>query len=269
MAKFLSGTELVDYIKERQVRQVRALRQSRGVIPRLVIIKNPDSSEAINVYVRLKQRYGNDILIETTVETAVDDDMGTVIERANKDPSIHGIIVQLPLEDITKTDKILNSLLPVKDVDGLGENAAFDSATAAAINWLMAGYGIDLKNKNIVIVGNGRLVGAPLASIWRKSGLRVSVLDENTMDLKTSLLSSQVIVSATGVPGLIKPDMISIGAVLVDAGTASEGGVLVGDVDPAVRLRDDITITPQIGGVGPLTIAMLFDHVIRAAQQTT
>lgn len=268
MAKLLSGSELVGYIKERQARQVRALRQAHRVFPRLVVIKSTSASDVIDVYVRMKQRYGDDILIETVIETLDEAEMPAAIARYNDDPSVHGIIVQLPLSDPSKTDEVVNGIAPEKDVDGLGEQARFDSATAAAINWLMAGYGIELRGKAIAVVGNGRLVGAPLAKMWRESGLDVTVLDDTTPDLTSPLKASDVIVTATGVPRLITRDMVAIGTTVVDAGTASENGVIVGDVDETVRARGDVNITPEKGGVGPLTIAMLFDHVIQAAQKT-
>lgn len=268
MAKLLNGAELVDYIKERQARQVRALRQAWHTFPRLVIIKSTSASDVIDVYVRMKRRYGDDILIETVIETADELSMPEVIARHNDDPNTHGIIVQLPLADSAQVDDIVNLIAPEKDVDGLGQHAGYDSATATAINWLLAGYGVDLGKKVIAIVGEGRLVGAPLARMWRNSGFNVTVIDKKygDIDLKGTLRSSEVIVTATGVPRLITTDMVPVGSVVVDAGTASEGGVIVGDVDPAVRLRDDVKITPEKGGVGPLTIAALFDSVIQAAQ---
>lgn len=266
MTRLLNGSELVGYIKERQAKQVRALRQAWHVFPRLAIIKPLGSSPVIDTYVRMKGRYGDDILIETVVETLSETDMPAVIERLNKDDSIHGIIVQLPLDDPNRTDEIVNMIAPEKDVDGLGSGAKFESATAGAIAWLLAGYGVELRDKKIAIIGNGRLVGAPLAKMWRESGLDVTVLTRQNTDLKDVLKISDVIITATGSPHLVTTDMIKPGAVVVDAGTASENGVIVGDLDPAVRLRDDLTITPEKGGVGPLTIAMLFDHVITSAQ---
>lgn len=266
MTKLLNGSELVGYIKERQAKQVRALRQAWRVFPRLAIIKPLGSSPVIDTYVRMKGRYGDDILIETVVETLSETDMPAAIERLNKADSIHGIIVQLPLDDPSRTDEIVNMIAPEKDVDGLGGGAKFESATAGAIAWLLAGYGVELRDKKIVIVGNGRLVGAPLAKMWRESGYDVTVLTRQNTDLKDILKLSDVIITATGSPHLVTTDMVKPGAVVVDAGTASENGVIVGDLDPAVRLRDDLTITPEKGGVGPLTIAMLFDHVITSAQ---
>ena len=161
----------------------------------------------------------------------------------------------------------MNLVEPSKDVDGLGKNAILDPATPMAINWLLAGYNVDLKNKNILIVGNGRLVGAPLARMWHNSHLEVKVVDSSCKDLSSELRAADIIVSATGVPGLIKSEDIKLGAVVVDAGTASEHGKIVGDVAPDVRERSDLTITPEKGGVGPLTIVALMDNVIRSARQ--
>jgi methylenetetrahydrofolate dehydrogenase (NADP+)/methenyltetrahydrofolate cyclohydrolase len=267
MAKLLNGSELVGYIKERQARQVRALRQAHRVFPKLAIVKSTTASEVIDVYVRMKQRYGDDILIETVVETLDEADMPAAIARLNADSSVHGIIVQLPLADPSKTDDIVNLVAPEKDVDGLGKNAGFDSATAGAINWLLAGYGVDLNAKKIAIVGNGRLVGAPLARMWTDSGYDVTVLDNSVEDIASVIRESDVVVSATGVPRLITANMINVGATVVDAGTASENGVIVGDIEPSIRERDDVKVTPEKGGVGPLTIAALFDHVIEAASK--
>lgn len=269
MTKILDGSELVGYIKERQARQVRALRQSSHIAPRLVIIKSKTASPVIDTYVRMKGRYGDDILIETVVMSLDEAVMAETIVELNSDSEVHGIIVQLPLDDASNTDEILKVIAPVKDVDGLGPDSRFDSATAKAINWLLAGYGVDLKDKKIAIVGNGRLVGAPLAHMWRESGFDVTVLTRDTSDIASILRQSSVIVTATGVPHLVTSEMVSIGSVVVDAGTASEEGRIVGDIDDTVRAREDLTITPEKGGVGPLTVAALFDNVITAAQATT
>lgn len=265
MAKLLSGTELVGYIEERQARQVRALRQASRVFPRLVILKSAASSPVVDTYIRMKQRYADEILIETVVETLAEQDMPAAIARHNADPLTHGIIVQLPLADAAATDAIVNVIAPEKDVDGLGKQAVYDSATATAINWLLSGYAIDLRDKAIVIVGNGRLVGAPLARMWRQSGYEVTVVDDQTPDIASLIYKADIVVTATGVPRLLTSDMIQIGATVVDAGTASENGVIIGDVEPSVRDRDDLKITPEKGGVGPLTIAALCDAVIQSA----
>lgn len=263
--KLLSGAELAGYIKERQARQVRALRQSDHIQPRLAVIQTIDDP-VIDTYVRLKRRYGSDILVDVDVYKINQIEAITTIQKLNQDKSIHGIIVQLPLENMQQADEILNSVAVSKDVDGLGADATLTAATPLAIDWLLAGYNVNLKEKKIVLVGNGRLVGAPLAKLWRASGLNVTVCDDKTKDLAKEVQAADIIVTATGVPGLIKSSMIKPDAVVVDAGTAAEHGKVVGDVAPDVRQRNDVTITPEKGGVGPLTIAALFDNVIRAAQ---
>lgn len=265
--KSLNGAELASYIKSRQARQVRALRQAWSIFPKLAIVQTTDDP-VINTYVRLKKRYGEDILIEVESFTLSEDQALEQIKQLNSDSKVHGIIVQLPLSDPSRTDQLVNAVDPAKDVDALGAGATLDPATPMAINWLLAGYNIDLANKKIAIVGQGRLVGAPLARMWRDSGYSVTTLDKSSENLEETLQSSEVIVSAAGQPGLITSDLVASGAVIVDAATASENGEIVGDVAPSVRERSDVTITPVRGGVGPLTVAALFDNVIRAASAT-
>ena len=278
--KILDGKELAGFVKERQAAEVRRL-QAQGVSPKLVIIR--DSGNPVIVkYVNLKVAYGEDIGVKV-LDVLVDDAEGAkqAISEANSDPTVSGIIVQLPLQDISATDEVVSLISPEKDVDGLsgsvldlkfvrGEKVAFsnrpfDSATATAINWLLTGYDINLSDKKIALVGRGRLVGAPLYRMFVNSGLDATVFGHDA-DL-TVLKSYDVIISATGVAHLIKSAMIKPGTVVVDAGTANEGGKLVGDVDPEVLERKDLAaVTPVVGGVGPLTVAALFDNVIRGAK---
>ncbi len=265
--KLLDGSELSGYIKERQAKQVRALRQAWKVIPRLAIIET-GTNPVSDVYVRLKQKYGEDILVEVDRHRVDLDQVFELVEQLNHDPSIHGIIIQLPLSDPSRTDELVNAISSSKDVDGLGASADYISATATAIDWLLAGYNVTLTNKKIAIVGQGRLVGAPLTKLWRNAGYKIETYDENSADeLVGDLNSFDIVVTATGRPSLIKPEMLKPGAVVVDAGTATENDKVVGDVDESVRLRTDLTITPKKGGVGPLTIAALFDNVITAARK--
>lgn len=259
--KILNGSDIADYMKENQAHQVRAL-QSQKIRPKLVIIRNSDNP-VIKKYVELKQRYGDDIGV--IVEDWKRDDVEAAIKEVNADPTTHGVIVQLPLEGKHDLDQILPKIQPGKDVDGLGNGKVFESATATAINWLLASYDINLDRARIALVGRGRLIGKPLAKMWQNSGYDIKVFHRG--DDLSELKNYGVIVSATGVPHLIKNEMISSGTVIVDAGTASEDGVLVGDIDDAVRERSDLTaITPKIGGVGPLTVTALFEHVLMAAK---
>ena len=278
--KILDGKELAGFVKERQAAEVRSL-QAQGVSPKLVIIRDSDNPVIVK-YVNLKIAYGEDIGVKV-LDVLVKDADGAkkAIKEANSDPTVSGVIVQLPLRDISKTDEVISLITPEKDVDGLsgsvldlkfaqGEkvefsNRPFDSATATAINWLLTGYDINLSDKKIALVGRGRLVGAPLYRMFVNSGLDVTVFGHNA-DLAV-LKDYDLIISATGVAHLIKSAMIKPKAVVVDAGTASEGGKLVGDVDPEVLERKDLAaVTPVVGGVGPLTVAALFDNVIRGAK---
>lgn len=262
--KLLDGADLAEYIKERQAGQIRSLRQQHHIKPKLAVVQTKDDP-VIDMYVRMKRGYGSDILVDVDVFKIAQTEAADLIERLNQDESVSGIIVQLPLEDADQTDELLRNISAIKDVDGLGDKSEFTPATALAIDWLLAGYNVDLKNKKIVVVGNGRLVGKPLAKLWRSSGLDVMVCDRQTKDLARELNDADVIVTATGVPDLIKSSMIKPGATVVDAGTATDKGKVVGDLSSDVRQRDDLTITPEKGGVGPLTVAALFDNVLRAA----
>jgi len=264
--KSLNGRELADYIKERQAHQVRALRQAWQVQPKLAIVVTIDHP-VINVYMRMKKRYGADILIDTEIHQVTQDEAPATIQQLNEDPSVHGIIVQLPLERPEETESIVNLVAPEKDVDALGQKALFEPATPMAILWLLAGYNINLPGKKILLVGRGKLVGEPLERMFKASDLDVRVADRQTKDLAAETLQADVIITATGSPAILYPDMIKQGAVIVDAGVAGEEGKTVGDVAPEVYERDDLTITPPKGGVGPLTVCALFENVIRAAQR--
>lgn len=266
VVKLLDGTELADYVKERQAKQVRNLRQSWNIAPKLAIIQTVDDP-VIDTYVRMKHRYGEDIAIDVDVHRPKPDEILSVIAELNDDESVHGIIVQLPLAPGVSVDDVLNAVETTKDVDGLAKESRFTAATAQAIDWLLNGYNVELKARKIAIVGNGRLVGAPLAGLWRQAGYQVTVFDEHSNNMAKSLRRHDLIVSAAGVPGLIRSESIQPGAVVVDAATSAEHGKVVGDVATEARERTDLTITPEKGGVGPLTVVSLFDNVIRAARQ--
>ena len=244
--KILNGKELASFIKARQARQIAGMKHP----PKLLIIRDSDNP-VIAKYVNLKIKYGQDIGI--AVEDFHAKDSTEITERinsANVDSSISGIIIQLPLTDQAKTEELCNLITPSKDVDGLGEKASFDSATATAINWLLAGYDIKLDQQKIALVGRGKLVGAPLYKMFKNSGYDVTLFHRGS-DL-TKLNQYDIIITATGKPGLISGPMVKPGACVVDAGTASEDGVLKGDVADDVRARTDLAaITPTIGGVGP------------------
>lgn len=262
--KVLNGSELAGYIKERQSREAQTLILNHKIIPSLAIILTVDNP-IINIYVNLKQKYGHDLGIRVQVYKCDDTNIEKTIQMLNKDSSTHAIIIQLPLFDQNLTDKLVNLVDPKKDVDGLNDNSLYDSATPLAIMWLLAGYNIELKNKKILIIGKGKLVGKPLYGLLSKSELDVEQADRSVKDLKSMTIKSDIIITATGTPALLVPEMLKKGAVIVDAGVASEEGKISGDLDPTVYNRKDLIITPQKGGVGPLTVCALFENVLKAA----
>jgi methylenetetrahydrofolate dehydrogenase (NADP+)/methenyltetrahydrofolate cyclohydrolase len=262
--KILDGKELAGFIKERQAHVVRGMAKK----PTLLIIRDSDNP-VITKYVNLKIQYGEDIGVSVIDFRAhSSDEIRTKILEANADPEIFGMILQLPILEKEKTDELTDVIAPSKDVDGLSSHGNFDSATATAINWLLSGYDIPLADSRIAIVGRGKLVGAPLFKMFSDSGFDVSLFHRG--DDLTKLKEYDIIITATGVPGLISSSMIKPGATLVDAGTASEDGVLKGDASEEVRARTDLrAITPIKGGVGPLTVTCLFEHVIQAATDSS
>lgn len=265
--KLLSGKDLADYIKQRQAQDVRSLRQSKKIFPKLAIIQTVDD-RVINTYVRLKKSYGADILIDVDIYRVTQSEVPGLLVGLNEDISVQGIIIQLPLEDPSKTDEIVNLVTPKKDVDALGQKAEFEPATPMAIMWLLAGYNIGLQGKKVLLIGRGKLVGAPLERMLKNSDIDVSVADRSVSNLSELTLQADVIITATGSPAILYPDMLKQKAVVVDAGVASEDGKTIGDLATEVYQREDLTLTPAKGGVGPLTVCALFENVILAARRS-
>ena len=263
--KLLNGSVLAGYIKERHVQQVGQLKK-RNIQPKLAIVQVKDDP-VINTYVRLKKQYGADIGVEVEVHTPKQTEAPELLNRLSNDKSVYGIIVQLPLTNPSETEKIVNLVAPEKDVDALGKDAQFEPATPMAILWLLNGYNVDLAGKHVLLIGRGKLVGEPLEKILKSSGIDVKVIDREVKNLAEHTKEADIIITATGSPAILYSDMIKQGAVVVDAGVASESGKTVGDLAPEVYERDDLTITPEKGGVGPLTVCALFENVIRAASK--
>jgi len=264
--KELNGLDVAEFIQNRQVVRVRTLKSSLHVVPKLAIVRT-NTSPVMDVYLKLKQNYADVIGAELEVFHVSEDKAMAQIAELNERDDIHGIIVQLPLEKPSYTDDLLNAILSQKDVDGLATESQFDPATPTAILWLLSAYNIEPLGKNVLVVGQGRLVGAPLTKMLQCSGVNVTIADETTKDLKSLTLAADIIISATGQSRIITEDMVKLDAVVIDAGTASENGVVVGDVDDALRNRDDVIITPKRGGVGPLTVAALFENLLLASSK--
>lgn len=264
--KLLSGSELVGFIMERQAKQVRNLKQAHRITPKLAIIRCNPENDVISTYIRLKQTYGADIGVEVEMYNEAVDTIDARIDGLNARDDVHGVIIQLPVTPSDITDTVLERVAPHKDVDGLSSQTLYDPATPMAILWLLAGYNVTLEK--VAVVGRGRLVGAPLVRMLENSGVEVAAYDKDfDGDLADELQKAKIVITATGQAGLIRADMLAPKTTVIDAGTASEDGVIRGDLADDVRRREDLVVTPERGGVGPLTVAALFDNVLRAARR--
>lgn len=216
-------------------------------------------------YVERKRKMGVDLGIEVTArEYSADIAEADLAEEMGKlaiDKNVNGIIVQLPLPRHISEQNILDLIPPEKDVDALGSEAKVLSPTVGAIKEILERNKIDLKNKKVVVVGNGRLVGRP-ASIWlTQEGADVEVIDIETKNPDEILRQADIIISGVGKSDLITPDKIKDGVVLIDAGTSESLGQIVGDANPACADKCSL-FTPVPGGVGPLTVVMLFRNLL-------
>jgi len=261
----LNGSELAGFIKERQARQVRSLR-SKKIYPKLAIVQ-VKTDPVTNAYMRMKKKYGDDIGVEVDIHNPSQAEAAGLIQKLNEDESVYGIIVQLPLPDPSETDELVNLISPNKDIDGLGDKAEFEPATPMAILWLLAGYNIDLQGRKVLLIGLGKLVGAPLKKIFESSGVKLTVATRENKDLTPFTLEADVIISAANAAAILTSNMLKPGTVVVDAGVAGEAGKTVGNLAEEVYERDDLVLTPRKGGVGPLTVCALFENVIRAAEK--
>lgn len=190
------------------------------------------------------------------------------IHELNKDKEVNGILIQLPLPEHINTDNVINAVKTEKDVDGLGKaNDILECCTPKGIIRLLEKYKISLKGKKIVLIGHGRLVGKPLSLMLKKRGLKFRVCTDKTKDLKKETLEADILISATGVPHLITGEHVKQGVVIVDVGIAKKDERIVGDVDFQSVKSKALYITPVPNGVGPMTIAMLIENVIDAANR--
>jgi len=217
---------------------------------------------ATSHYIAAKIRYGEEIGVPVTVFTETDATILARVKALNSQQPVTGIIIQLPLSPVDLTEDVLAALDPAKDVDGLGSGQFYDAATPKAVLWLLAAYNIDLKNQQIAVVGQGRLIGRPLADALKVSGEHVDRIDITTKNATAKVAAADIVICATGTTAAVTSDMVKPGAVVVDCGSPSS------ELSPELLARTDITRTPNPGGVGPMTVAALFDNLLIAAQRS-
>jgi methylenetetrahydrofolate dehydrogenase (NADP+)/methenyltetrahydrofolate cyclohydrolase len=171
-------------------------------------------------------------------------------------------VVQLPLPKQINANKILDLIPSDKDVDALSENASVLAPVAGAVREVLERNQVELEGKKILVVGQGRLVGRPVAIWLAQEGYEVETADINTKNLAELTNRADVIITGVGKPGLIKLEDIKEGAILIDTGTSESAGKLMGDVDPTCAVKCSL-LSPVPGGVGPITVAMIFKNLLQ------
>jgi methylenetetrahydrofolate dehydrogenase (NADP+) / methenyltetrahydrofolate cyclohydrolase len=288
MARIIDGNKIAQQITEEAAVKAEAMKQA-GIIPHLSVILVGDDP-ASQVYVNRKQKTcEQNGLSSTTLRleaSTTEQTLLQVIEKMNADPLVHGILVQLPLPKHMATDKIIQAISPDKDVDGFhpvnrgkltaGE-ACFVPCTPAGIQQLLLREGFDPAGKHVVVVGRSNIVGMPLAIMLaqKKKGANatVTLCHTGTKDVGYFTKQADIVVVASGRTNTLTADMVREGCVVIDVGvnriedlTAAKGYRLVGDVDFASVEKKAMAITPVPGGVGPMTIAMLLQNTLQAAE---
>ncbi|MHB8262809.1 MAG: bifunctional 5,10-methylenetetrahydrofolate dehydrogenase/5,10-methenyltetrahydrofolate cyclohydrolase [Acidimicrobiales bacterium] len=278
-AKILDGESLAAKIREEVAGEAAKLRAG-GTIPGLGTILVGDDPPSTR-YVAMKHADCAEVGIESIHEhlpaDVTQEELISVVSRFNSDTRVHAYLVQLPLPVGLDEEEVLLSVDPTKDVDGLhpvnlgllvmGRPRVLP-CTPAGILELLSANGISLEGKHVVIVGRGLTIGRPLALLaaLKRPGCNaaVTVVHTGVPDMADHVRRADIVIAAAGHGGLVRPDMVKPGAVVVGAGTSWEGRKLLSDVDEAVG---EVAgwITPRIGGVGPMTRAMLLRNAISAA----
>lgn len=268
----MDGKSLKNEILSGLAEEVKALDK----VPTLCVIQVGDD-EASNVYINQKRKMCNDIgynfIHEKYDDSITEDELLKNIERFNSNDNIDAILVQMPLPSGINEKSIQNAVNKYKDVDGLNDSNIVDlisgksslyPCTACGVISLLDKYGVTLEGSNVVIVGRSSLVGMPLFHMLENRNATVTLCHSKTRNLQSITKNADIIISATGVKGLIKEDMVNNNAVVVDVGITRENGKLYGDVDFDNVSKKASLITPVPGGVGPMTIASLAQNVLKA-----
>ncbi len=277
MSKIINGRELAEKIKDQVVLDIEALCEASKMIqrrPSLAIILVGEREDS-KIYVRLKEQEAKKVGIDTHTyrmeANTPERDVLEMIEFLNKDEEVDAILVQLPLPDGFDTDKIIKTIKPIKDVDGFHpDNLASQkivSPVFAVVLKMLESIKYDVQAKNVCIVGNSDIFGNNLAKILKKLGAHVVVKKADEADLQSATIQADVLVTAVGRANFIKKEMIKEDAVVIDIGIEKKLKNIFGDVD-FVDVQDKVGfITPVPGGVGPMTIAMLFRNVVELYRQ--
>ncbi|QSR86599.1 bifunctional 5,10-methylene-tetrahydrofolate dehydrogenase/5,10-methylene-tetrahydrofolate cyclohydrolase [Candidatus Methylacidiphilum infernorum] len=288
-AQLLDGRLVAEEIHRETREAVQRLRR-KGILPRVVFIRvgNHPPSE---LYVRMKQKKAQEVGIQSEVIALPEDvsqqEVLDSLDRLNQDPSIHGILVQLPLPKHLSEKKIALAIDPRKDIDGfhplnlgkmlLGEKDCFYPCTPLGIQELLKRYQIETEGKEVVILGRSNIVGKPLAALFlqksKYANATVTVVHSLSQNIKEHCQKADILVAALGKAHFVTKDFVKPKAVVVDVGvsriadpSSPQGFKIAGDVDFAEIKKIASWITPNPGGVGPMTIAMLLANTVKAAE---
>ena len=288
LADIIDGKQIAELVRQESKELVSDLRSRRGITPDLTVVLVGDDP-ASAVYVRNKEKACQEagILVTTHVlpSTVTETTLLNLLDQLNNDSSCHGILVQLPLPKNLNTDKVIEKIDPMKDVDGLHPlnmgllakgSPRFVPATPAGIQQLLGRSGFDPAGKSVVVLGRSNIVGKPLALLLMQkhkgANATVTVCHSATINLENHTRNADILVAALGSANAVTGDMLKPGSIVIDVGinrvedsTKPRGYRLVGDVDFESAQHVAKAITPVPGGVGPMTIAMLISNTYHAA----
>jgi methylenetetrahydrofolate dehydrogenase (NADP+)/methenyltetrahydrofolate cyclohydrolase len=293
-AKLIKGTEIREEILEEITAEVSAIKEKHGVVPGLVTIlvgENPASISYVTLKIKTAHRVGFKEVQDSQPVDISEEDLLALIDKYNKDDSINGILVQLPLPKHINEKKVLNAIDPDKDVDGFhpvnvgrlmigGAEVKFPPCTPFGIQEMIVRAGVETSGAEVVVVGRSNIVGKPIANMMLQKGpganATVTVVHTRTKDLAFHCRRADILIVAAGVPGLVKPEWIKPGACVIDVGVNRVGekpsvkdpnkmvAILKGDVDFDAAKEIAGYITPVPGGVGPMTITMLMLNTLKS-----
>jgi methylenetetrahydrofolate dehydrogenase (NADP+)/methenyltetrahydrofolate cyclohydrolase len=288
-ANLIDGRAIAEQIHQETGRRLEALR-GRGIQAGLAFVRVGEDP-ASQVYVGMKERTSNRLGIRSTThvlaEAASETELLRLIGELNADPNVHGILVQAPLPSHIHSPNVYAAVLPNKDVDGfhpvnvgklmLGDTAGFVPCTPAGVHELLVRSGVPITGADVVVLGRGNIVGKPMAALLvqkaKNANATVTLCHSQTRNIADHCRRADILIAAMGVANFVKADMVKPGAVVIDVGVnrvpdpgSKSGSRLVGDVDFAAVQSIAGKITPNPGGVGPMTIALLMANTVRAAE---
>lgn len=275
--QLIDGRKLRDSILEQLKERVKTL-PFQPVFCDVLVGNDPASAQYVRMKAKTAESIGLNFHHAEFPDTITTSELVTEIEKINQIPHMAGLIVQLPLPKTIDRTTVLNAIAPSIDVDCLTlENSArFYKGedvpvfpTARAVMATLDSLNLSLTDKKIVVLGQGMLVGKPVTQLLKNRGIEPVTITRETKEPLLLIKAADVVISATGAGKYIKGEMIKEGAVIVDAGTSESNGGIVGDVDLESVADKASFVSPTPGGVGPVTVSMLLDNVVRVAENAT